>query len=63
MIKNISVAGLHLEQYPDFTDAFIDYAETVAGRPLNQDELDWLNTSDMFYDFLVTEYLPGIGEE
>jgi hypothetical protein len=29
--------------YPDFTDAYISYAEYTDGTPLNDDELDQLN--------------------
>jgi len=62
MIKSIEIGGFVLEQYPDFEDAFIEYAEDEEGNPLTLIELDELTSNGWLNEYLLTEYLPGYGE-
>ena len=39
-LSNVSVSGIDHRDYPDFCDAFIDYAEDGTGRPLTDAELE-----------------------
>ena len=50
-INSIEVEDVDMKDYPDFSDAFISYAEFNDGTPLNDTELDELNShSDIVYD-------------
>jgi hypothetical protein len=42
-LKNIGLDGVNPKDYPDFVDAFVDYAEHANGTPLTETELDYLN--------------------
>ena len=40
-VTNISITNVNLHDYPDFSDAYFDYAEWAdSGMPLNEVELD-----------------------
>ena len=41
-LEGVKVAGVDTHDYPDFADAYIEYAE-YDGRPLTDEELDWVN--------------------
>lgn len=41
-VDDIVVSGVDANDHPDFVDAYIESA-TVDGRPLTEDELNWLN--------------------
>ena len=46
-IINIEFDGIDFEDYPDFCDAFIEYAEWEdTGKPLNDWELEALDIAD-----------------
>ena len=52
-IDNVEVEGIDTRDCPDFTDAFISYAE-LNGVPLTEDQLDDLNEDR---DFVYGEVL------
>ena len=41
-IKTIEIQGIHHDDFPDFCDAFISYAEFKDGTVLNDSQLDKL---------------------
>jgi hypothetical protein len=41
-VHSIQIAGIYLNDYPDFADAYIEYAAYLDGIPLSDDELDAL---------------------
>lgn len=52
-IENIQFDQIDWKDYPDFSDAFICYAE-FDGRPLTQEELDEVNEDREFcYEKLI----------
>ena len=42
-ISSIEIEDLDLRDYPDFSDAYISYAESVDGVALTEEQLDILN--------------------
>lgn len=46
-IDNVEVDDIDLRDYPDFSDAYISYAE-IDGREATEEELDELNEDDDF---------------
>lgn len=49
-IDNIEIDGIDTNDYPDFCDAFISYAE-YKGKPMTDKQLDRLNQdSDFVYE-------------
>ena len=42
--STIQIDGIERWDYPDFADAYIDYAEYEDGTPLNEKEIDALNS-------------------
>ena len=42
-LKNVVIADIHMSDYPDFCDAFIESAETPDGTALSDEELDHLS--------------------
>ena len=57
MIDNIEFDGIEFNDYPDFCDAFICYAER-NGEPLNDTELNELNEdTDFVYNKLMDHLL------
>ena len=53
--SSVSVDGIDTKDYPDFTDAYIDYAEWKDGTPLTDDELDALNDQHSDYVYSKVE--------
>lgn len=41
-LNSISVDGIDTKDYPDFCDAYVEYAEFMDGLPLNDTQLDRL---------------------
>ena len=56
MIDNIEFDGIEFNDYPDFCDAFICYAER-NGEPLNDIELDKLNEDSDFVYIKLMDHL------
>ena len=42
-LENVVIAEIHMSDYPDFCDAFIESAEHPDGTPLSDEELDHLS--------------------
>ena len=55
-IDNIEFDGIEFNDYPDFCDAFICYAERNC-RPLNDIELNKLNEDSDFVYIKLMEHL------
>jgi hypothetical protein len=55
--SSIEVDGVDMRDYPDFCDAYIDYAEYVDGAPLTDEELDLLQNqeSDYVYELVLNK--------
>ena len=47
LIDNIEVEGINFNDYPDFVDAFIAYAE-YDGEEMTDEQLDELNENSEF---------------
>ena len=58
-INSISMDGVDSRDYPDFCDAFIDYAEYEDGTELNEDELeDFQNENpELVYELAFESFL------
>jgi len=54
-ITNVSFEGIDHNDYPDYCDAYLTYAE-IDGIPLTEDELIEVDQSDYKYDLLI-DYL------
>lgn len=55
-IENIEVDGIDTNDYPDFCDAYISYAE-YRGKPLSDGQLERLNEDADFVALCVQEKL------
>lgn len=53
MIDNVEVGDIDMRDYPDFTDAFIEYAD-YNGKPMTDEMIEFIN--DNHHDF-VQEYV------
>lgn len=42
-LKTIGIEGVNINDYPDFCDAFVSYAEDNDGNELDDSELNELN--------------------
>ena len=49
---NVKFEGIDHKDYPDYCDAYIVYAE-LNGVPLNDEEIEELDSSDLKYDLLI----------
>lgn len=49
---NVKFEGIDHKDYPDYCDAYIVYAES-NGVPLNDEEIEELDSSDLKYDLLM----------
>lgn len=56
-VHNVSFQDVHHWDRPDYSDAFIDYAEHSDGSPYTEDELDALNDDADFVHDLLMDYL------
>jgi len=52
-LYNVEIEGIDPRDAPDYSDAFISYAEHKNGEPLSDDELDIINSDDI-YDYIVS---------
>ena len=54
-IKNYIIEDIKLEDYPDFSDAYISYAEDVNGKSISENDLEkWvINNYDKFYEMIL----------
>ena len=41
-LRNVSVSGINMDDYPDLVDAYICYAEDSNGKPLTDEQLETL---------------------
>jgi len=51
-MKNIEIDNINMNDYPDFVDAYIIYAEDNNGTPLTDTELDQLNESGFVNEYI-----------
>ena len=51
-MKNIEIDNINMNDYPDFVDAYIIYAEDDNGTPLTDTELDQLNESGFASEYI-----------
>jgi len=56
LIDNIEVDGIDTNDYPDFCDAFISYAD-YNGKPMTDEQLDALNEDYSFVHDCVYTHL------
>jgi hypothetical protein len=55
--STLEFSGIDPDDYPDFSDAYVDYAEYEDGTPLTDDELDRLDIHDEdIYDALMNRF-------
>ena len=55
MIKNVEFDQIDTKDYPDFSDAFIVYAEHEDGTPLTEEELEAIphdKVHELLWDYL-----------
>lgn len=45
---NVEIEGVDIKDHPDYSDAFIAYAEREDGTPLTDQELDEIDGSDVY---------------
>lgn len=52
----VELGGVDSEDYPDFCDAYVEYAEDLSGRPLTEHELEQIPSEiilEMAYEWLL----------
>lgn len=55
--SSIELSDVYPNDYPDFADAYIEYAEYEDGTPLDDAELDKLNDNrELVYDMVMQHY-------
>lgn len=52
-VTNVELADVHGWDAPDFSDAYVAYAEYEDGTPLTEDELEGLSAHDYLGDYYV----------
>ena len=54
-IGSIEIGGIDHNDYPDFSDAYVEYAESVNGYGLSEAECELLQDkySDIIYDLII----------
>jgi len=59
---SISIANIDTSDYPDFSDAYIEYAEFEDGTPLTDEEIDQLNDemSDEIHQLAYESLYEGL---
>lgn len=50
------IQGIDMNDYPDFCDAYIDYAEWDDGEELTDDELDRINQTELPQELALEKY-------
>ena len=59
-LRNVSVSGINIDDYPDFVDAYISYAEDSNGKPLTDEQLETLtNNSQEFVQEMAHDEIMG----
>ena len=53
--STIEVDGVNSWDYPDFSDAYVSYAEYTDGTPLDDNELDDLG--DLAQELAINKYI------
>lgn len=56
-VHNVTFDDVHHWDRPDYSDAYIDYAEHSDGSPYTEDELDMLNNDEDLVHELLMDYL------
>jgi len=47
-MKNVELAGIDTNDYPDFSDVYISYAEHDNGRPYTEGELEAIEPGEVY---------------
>jgi len=57
-LTNYEIYGIDPEDYPDFTDAYLAYAEDINGNELTGNQLeDWQEKNQtQFYEMIIEEF-------
>ena len=55
-LDDIRIEDIDTNDYPDFVDAFVWYAE-IDGKPLNDEQLDWVNDQGEWLHPKILDYL------
>jgi hypothetical protein len=59
-LRNVQVGGICMNDYPDFVDAYISYAEDSSGHSLSDDQLERLtNDNSEFVQQMAHEEIMG----
>lgn len=59
-LRNVSVSGINMADYPDFVDAYISYAESSNGQALTDDQLETLtNDNQEFVQEMAHDEIMG----
>ena len=48
-LRNVQVDGIYMNDYPDFVDAYISYAEDSNGKPMTESQLERITNSHPEY--------------
>tara|TARA_R100000963_G_C4637445_1_gene101333 strand:+ start:1161 stop:1343 length:183 start_codon:yes stop_codon:yes gene_type:complete len=58
-ITDYQIEGIDSQDYPDFCDAYLSYAEDENGKELNEEQLlDWQEQNEIeFYDMVLQSWL------
>lgn len=57
-LKSIEIEGIDMRDRPDFSDAFVSYAEWEDGTPLTESEMDsWQDKNGHVVNQLIHERL------
>lgn len=48
--SSIKISDINTNDFPDFTDAFCEYAEWEDGTPLTDEELETVDVNDFIHD-------------
>ena len=59
-LRNVSVSGINMADYPDFVDAYISYAEFSNGQSLTDEQLETLtNDNQEFVQEMAHDEIMG----
>ena len=48
-LRHVSVGGINMNDYPDFVDAYISYAEDSQGKPMTESQLERITNNHPEY--------------
>ncbi len=51
-VTNIELGGVDMNDYPDFCDAYVEYAEKLDGTPLTDNELEEFSMLEETMDYI-----------